>query len=542
MSTTTQESIGQSPPTSSTGASPGRTEAEGQKVRKTRASKPKVKTGCQTCKIRRVKCDETKPACLRCVRFGHKCDGYLNKIGRSGSSGGNSGNTRVLVPKGESAGSSGGSGSGSGSASGSGGTNNGGRERILLPNIKPEVKSEEVSRQYGSERGNWADLPIHLNQHKSMSPPSIVTPQRSPNSSYRREERCLGVGTLRHFKAWRDWKRGLCYINLGTDTEEARTSVGAALLLLPGPVAEARESRRWDETDVSRKIEVHMLLESLYPDQKSHVEKHFIDPVPIPERFSTLSQAGECLEYLNSKSLSLLRDSSNFYTFLSTNFQRSPRGNEKPKSRIFIDLAPESQRKQLLLEEFRRWERAFSSLLMRGGRMEIELRLCWLAGFLVVLNGVSGCNFRREKTCNQMLGEIIDISRRLDDLGRGGIQICARTKFQSEIPLLVVAWNSRHVGLRRQALRMASIESRRTGVVGNVLSWLVSLEDDSMLSQMKRGEEYVPDYAMIRGVRFKLEGADGNVFGREGKGVTVSCFQMVRDGNSLREVRRQASF
>lgn len=44
-------------------------------VRK-RASKPKVRTGCTTCKIRRVKCDETKPNCKRCTSTGRKCDGY----------------------------------------------------------------------------------------------------------------------------------------------------------------------------------------------------------------------------------------------------------------------------------------------------------------------------------------------------------------------------------------------------------------------------------------------------------------------------------
>ncbi|KAH8590025.1 hypothetical protein B0O99DRAFT_312265 [Bisporella sp. PMI_857] len=43
-----------------------------------RASKPKVrrlkaKTGCATCKDRRVKCDETKPHCIRCVKFGQTC-------------------------------------------------------------------------------------------------------------------------------------------------------------------------------------------------------------------------------------------------------------------------------------------------------------------------------------------------------------------------------------------------------------------------------------------------------------------------------------
>ncbi|KAJ5697999.1 hypothetical protein N7462_000004 [Penicillium macrosclerotiorum] len=44
--------------------------------KKTRSSKPKVRTGCITCKARRVKCDETKPACVRCTTTGRRCDGY----------------------------------------------------------------------------------------------------------------------------------------------------------------------------------------------------------------------------------------------------------------------------------------------------------------------------------------------------------------------------------------------------------------------------------------------------------------------------------
>ncbi|KAF4946946.1 hypothetical protein FSARC_14078 [Fusarium sarcochroum] len=36
----------------------------------------RVRTGCLTCKARRVKCDETKPRCSRCVSAGRKCDGY----------------------------------------------------------------------------------------------------------------------------------------------------------------------------------------------------------------------------------------------------------------------------------------------------------------------------------------------------------------------------------------------------------------------------------------------------------------------------------
>ncbi|KAH7409156.1 hypothetical protein BKA64DRAFT_388858 [Cadophora sp. MPI-SDFR-AT-0126] len=43
---------------------------------RSRAGKPKVRTGCLTCKERRVKCDETKPACLRCLKFWGRCEGY----------------------------------------------------------------------------------------------------------------------------------------------------------------------------------------------------------------------------------------------------------------------------------------------------------------------------------------------------------------------------------------------------------------------------------------------------------------------------------
>ncbi|KAI1611562.1 hypothetical protein EDD36DRAFT_292355 [Exophiala viscosa] len=37
---------------------------------------PKVRSGCITCKRRRVKCDERKPCCRRCTQGGHSCLGY----------------------------------------------------------------------------------------------------------------------------------------------------------------------------------------------------------------------------------------------------------------------------------------------------------------------------------------------------------------------------------------------------------------------------------------------------------------------------------
>ncbi|KAM0744597.1 hypothetical protein ACQRIT_001086 [Beauveria bassiana] len=45
-----------------------------------RKGNKKVRTGCITCKIRKVKCDEAKPSCLRCVRTGRNCEGYVGRV------------------------------------------------------------------------------------------------------------------------------------------------------------------------------------------------------------------------------------------------------------------------------------------------------------------------------------------------------------------------------------------------------------------------------------------------------------------------------
>ncbi|OCL10853.1 hypothetical protein AOQ84DRAFT_438081 [Glonium stellatum] len=46
-----------------------------------RRKTPKVRSGCITCKIRRIKCDEGKPSCLKCSSTGRKCDGYTSHPG-----------------------------------------------------------------------------------------------------------------------------------------------------------------------------------------------------------------------------------------------------------------------------------------------------------------------------------------------------------------------------------------------------------------------------------------------------------------------------
>ncbi|CRG82773.1 hypothetical protein PISL3812_00119 [Talaromyces islandicus] len=48
------------------------------KPKRRRASAPKTRTGCGTCKIRHKRCDETKPVCNICSRTGRICDGYID--------------------------------------------------------------------------------------------------------------------------------------------------------------------------------------------------------------------------------------------------------------------------------------------------------------------------------------------------------------------------------------------------------------------------------------------------------------------------------
>ncbi|KAK2006582.1 hypothetical protein LZ32DRAFT_87651 [Colletotrichum eremochloae] len=59
------------------GTSPGTTRFTlKQRPRFTRASNPKVRTGCITCRNRRKKCDEGKPACAVCLKYQGYCSGY----------------------------------------------------------------------------------------------------------------------------------------------------------------------------------------------------------------------------------------------------------------------------------------------------------------------------------------------------------------------------------------------------------------------------------------------------------------------------------
>ncbi|KAI1271476.1 hypothetical protein F5Y07DRAFT_382883 [Xylaria sp. FL0933] len=51
-------------------------ELDVENPKRVRSRRPKVKTGCNNCKQRRIKCDEKRPECTQCVRSRKHCAGY----------------------------------------------------------------------------------------------------------------------------------------------------------------------------------------------------------------------------------------------------------------------------------------------------------------------------------------------------------------------------------------------------------------------------------------------------------------------------------
>ncbi|KAI8721404.1 Zn(2)-C6 fungal-type domain-containing protein [Fusarium sp. LHS14.1] len=66
------------------------TDAANARPPRKRAKHTRSKLGCGVCRIRRVRCDRTRPACERCTKTGRQCDGYAVK---------ESNDTAPLVPR-----------------------------------------------------------------------------------------------------------------------------------------------------------------------------------------------------------------------------------------------------------------------------------------------------------------------------------------------------------------------------------------------------------------------------------------------------------
>ncbi|KUJ08752.1 uncharacterized protein LY89DRAFT_724773 [Mollisia scopiformis] len=76
MTGTTNKSTEEIAQSDSLGSRPKRVKVYPELSNRIRAKRPKARTGCKTCKIRRVKCGEERPGCLKCQKVGVTCGGY----------------------------------------------------------------------------------------------------------------------------------------------------------------------------------------------------------------------------------------------------------------------------------------------------------------------------------------------------------------------------------------------------------------------------------------------------------------------------------
>ena len=59
-------------------SSPTQGTSEGDKESNDKSIRKRTKTGCTTCRLRRIKCDEAKPECNNCKRSKRPCGGEFS--------------------------------------------------------------------------------------------------------------------------------------------------------------------------------------------------------------------------------------------------------------------------------------------------------------------------------------------------------------------------------------------------------------------------------------------------------------------------------
>ncbi|CZT51872.1 uncharacterized protein RSE6_13084 [Rhynchosporium secalis] len=393
------------------------------KVKKTRASKPKVKTGCQTCKIRRVKCDETKPSCIRCVRFGHICDGYSNK---SSSKPASNKNSRPLVPKSPSQTPTTLSGlSTDFSESPSPVASSSATSPIkiypsparLLFKTPYEYHafqtfcsrtSYEISSAFSTDL--WTRLMIQACETSSSIREAVISigssypspPSPSPESS---------VETSRHLFAFHKYSKALCLLRRDVMGGfcDLRTTLITCLLFycfesyhvchevdvnqmysglkvirewapsLCAPDQGGKPKRRLGsenpmvvEDDILRAfeiLEIHVMTYAHGQTRKAHEHHRHCGQVSIdkmPKLFTCMEEASTMLDLVIKRSMHWLRSMTHLQTFPKISSPTSSPIGETENNKflsLFFDVDPTFEERLETLKEYERWDDAFRPLL-----------------------------------------------------------------------------------------------------------------------------------------------------------------------------------
>ncbi|KAF8856196.1 hypothetical protein BDZ45DRAFT_594523 [Acephala macrosclerotiorum] len=528
-----------------------------------RAIHSKSKGGCITCKIRRVKCDETKPHCLRCHKFKISCDGYDLP---SSNNTRHPSKLRPLVPQ----------------------------RKTLIPAARPllPVYKQPASNRFENEFEvrYFNSFRLEIAGHLGVCFDPDLWPRsflQSSESSWPIRKGLIALGALdltsqaglsqiregikasnitdNYLFALQEYNRFILGMKkfMGTQNGDLRTQLLASILIIcfesysgnaKGVETQVRTSVRLLEAwkaEITRPwfhpltspapniVEdelVHFFhrldLEVMSQGDPLIQEEHWLledkgnDLIAtMPKEFGSLSEARMWGNVLHRRTVHWLN-------------AHDDKGNADISiwDRVAGNLSPYTLSElQNHKDDFELWMRAFDPLFKRSlrpeGRAGFTIHAIMRAHWLVLMLMFESV-FRKDEICYDAFyedfAEMLGISRALLDAEGSNFTLRAH----SIVILDMVAKKCRNSAMRREAIRLLADRPRREAfwdsvMAAKICAWIVEVEEEDMV------DGYVPEEARVRkiGAKFDLERKEAELW----------CYQPKERGNIVDLKRRETT-
>ncbi|PMD47437.1 hypothetical protein L207DRAFT_478524 [Hyaloscypha variabilis F] len=510
----------------------GNAQAAGQvgPKKRSRAKAPKVRTGCLTCKIRRVKCDEGKPACKRCVRFGIACDGYLQTKQEISTIEWKRNVQRIIEPKQSALAVL------CRSPSTSQFTDDG--EFYYFQLFSSQTAPQLSSCTQWTESQLWSQIVLQASETEPCIRHAVIAIGALDFKDWSSWVRRQDMTNPRRQVAYREYHRAIlslkqgivenridlrtrvlvtllfaCFECFDGNNDEAVSQIVAGTEMVGEYLRVKATEERSHATYACPRLEESIYMTfavaevqaMAYGARKSnewHVERMNNSRAamkPLPTQFSTLQEAaqslaliilGSCHWWLTRKNSLFSPSGGNFVTLV----EGPPLPSESPISQLSV-----------FMTEYEQWNVAFKAVWRRAKTPQGKglfkrtalVRLFWLSGYLWFASGVSNSQVSRRFT--RELEEVIHLSTTLMELpGESVIDTSFCFDTRVVLPLTTVGFAYRHRACRRRVIEIFSKMSRREGLwdtilTRKVIAWVAQLEEVGLTD-----EDYVPDDAVLR--------------------------------------------
>ncbi|KAE9373550.1 hypothetical protein N431DRAFT_504193 [Stipitochalara longipes BDJ] len=505
---------------------PNEGEQQSEYSSKSRRTHRKVRTGCLTCKIRRVKCDEGRPICLRCVRVGLACDGYPDFAKQKKKP------SRPLLAQ----------------APLPERTSPASHTLLRSPKQSLFKNDNESAAQLSGyfESDFWHRRILQACETNSSIRHAVIAigaldlatwkvPAKSPEERLRRQfayhEYSIAIREMRNkiSEGKFDLRTKLIAISLFICFEIYHGNSDAAVSQIQtGSVMIEEQCRKWNKDNVTSKppssidnqllenfteLEIQAVAHSGYKmnvQQKHRLVCRQNILECMPNTFSTLDQARATLHLLTIRQV---------HRTVELGGTGPHRGCTIPAHPVVTgsDLS-KSAREELnkRFTEYKNWEAASKHLFIQARnsrddrlvKCAIITRLTYLTSYLSMYSRMLGF---RENYYNQthLLAEIITLVQKLSASEKADSNLGFSMNMNLIVPLSFVAWRYRHRALRQEAIKLLLASPRREGLwdgvfIARASQWMAEIEEEGLGS-----EEYVP-HELARTV----EATDVDVFAR----------------------------